>query len=463
MLSCPLSMLQRKLYFLLFLALSNNAWALTDAQIASLSLQVFSVQGPEKAAVVEQLVATGDTSLIPTLVLAMRWTGSNQHVANALSQLTGDTIVSWHDAFNWQEQHPEVVPHNTFRKLKLRFLGNTDQRFLQFFETSDEEPHPMSIRLEEIVWGGALYEGIPSLDFARMVPATEATYLKADDLVFGVSINGDSRAYPLRIMGWHEMLNDVVGGVPVALAYCTLCGSAILYGTDHKDQPGNFSFGTSGLLYRSNKLMFDRQTHSLWNQFTGKPVSGSLLDRGITLTTLPLTITSWEHWLQQHEETQVLSLDTGFVRDYGSGVTYAEYFNSPDLMFPAVVDNEKELALKDYVFSVTQFATSRAWPLSSFEREPLILDQVGTTPLVLIGNAATRSVRAYERGADEQFEMSPDGTLLLDGTPWQVHEEFLKGPGNTEHRARLPGHVSFWFAWQNFTGGNGTLYEKNAY
>ena len=107
-------------------------------------------------------------------------------------------------------------------------------------------------------------------------PASAASYLNPDDPVFGVEINGDARAYPLRIANWHEMVNDVVGGVPVSLAYCTLCGSGILFDGRVAGRAEPFTFGSSGLLYRSNKLMYDRQTDSLWEQLAGHPVTGSL-------------------------------------------------------------------------------------------------------------------------------------------------------------------------------------------
>jgi hypothetical protein len=94
--------------------------------------------------------------------------------------------------------------------------------------------------------------------------------------VFGVAIGGQARAYPLRIVNWHEMVNDTIAGVPVSLAYCTLCGAAILFDARAPGRDTPFTFGSSGLLYRSNKLMYDRQTGSLWNQFTGRPVLGAL-------------------------------------------------------------------------------------------------------------------------------------------------------------------------------------------
>src|SRR5262249_22543445 len=154
--------------------------------------------------------------------------------------------------------------------------------------------------------------GIPALDQPKMIPAADAGYLNADDPVFGVEINGDARAYPLRIANWHEMVNDVVGGVPVSLAYCTLCGAGILFDGRVAGRAEPFNFGSSGLLYRSNKLMYDRQTDSLWNQFTGRPVMGRLTGSRIELKVLPVVLTSWSQWRAHHKDTLVLSLETGF-------------------------------------------------------------------------------------------------------------------------------------------------------
>ena len=220
--------------WLLSLSITN---AQDDIDIAKLSWDVFAVQGAQKIEAISSLVSTNDKSLIPTFVLALRWTGNNVYVAEALTKLTGEPISHWHQAYEWQEKHPEVIPHESFRDVKLRLLGNTDKKFLDFFELPYGTRDRMKIRLEEVSWGGVLFDvGIPSLDTPDMVRAVAADYLLEDDLVFGVEINGDIRAYPLRIMGWHEMLNDVIGGVPVVLAYCTLCGSGIVFEAKIPDQ-----------------------------------------------------------------------------------------------------------------------------------------------------------------------------------------------------------------------------------
>jgi len=155
---------------------------------------------------------------------------------------------------------------------------------------------PWLIPTSNVADGGPGKDGIPALVNPKLIAPQEAAYLIPEELVFGVKINGDVRAYPLRVLDWHEMFNDVIGGVPVSLAYCTLCGSGILYETTvaGRDQP--FEFGSSGFLYRSNKLMYDRETNSLWNQFTGSPVVGELTNSGIVLKTRPVAITTWEDW-----------------------------------------------------------------------------------------------------------------------------------------------------------------------
>ncbi|MEM7238440.1 MAG: DUF3179 domain-containing protein, partial [Pseudomonadota bacterium] len=312
------------------------------------------------------------------------------------------------------------------------------------------------IRFEEITWGGVRVDGIPALDHPVHVSAGEAGYLLDDDPVFGVEINGDARAYPLRILGWHEMVNDVVGDVPVALAYCTLCGAGIVFETSVKGQDEPFIFGSSGLLYRSNKLMFDRATNSLWNQFTGEPVGGPLSGSGISLPVRPVTITRWADWRARHPQSQVLSQETGYVRDYGSGVVYRDYFASPDLMFPTLVGDESRVARKEFVFGIRAPGGARAWPITAFAEEPVINDRVGLGSVVLIGNAATRTVRAYARD-EHTFGAGAEGTVTGPDGTWAVTESALIGPDG-QHLPRVPGHLSYWFAWDGFLGAASTLY-----
>ena len=391
------------------------------------------------------------------LILALRFVPERSDQINAtLAALTGDTMAKdWFDWMLWQEKHPEFVPHPAFIDFMRDLYLRIDPEFDTFLRPDYLARSAAKIRAEEITWGGVVKDGIPALDNPALVNAAKATYLRDDDLVFGVSINGDARAYPLRIMGWHEMFNDVIGGVPLALAYCTLCGSGILYETKVAGRAKPFVFGSSGFLYRSNKLMFDRATQSLWNQFTGKPVTGKLADSGIELVQRPVVIARWDDWRAANPTSRVLALDTGYRRDYGSGVVYQDYFASKDLMFPAVADQSRQKQ-KDFVFGIRRFGGAKAWPLTAFGKKPVINDAVADFPVVLLGDADTRSARAYERG-DLTFVMKSGKLRSSDGAVWQIGEEALTAPDGRS-LARVAGSVAYWFAWDGYLGDAAELY-----
>ncbi len=387
----------------------------------------------------------GQTDVVPVLIQALRFNPQDPQLRAVLVKLTGQPDQSWGDWMLWQENNPQIKPFDGFDLFKAKVATLIDPNFSVFLYPGVHH----SIRLEEIAWGGVNKDGIPSLDNPVLLNAEDAEYLKEDDLVFGVSINGDTRAYPLRIMDWHEMFNDVIGGVPVALAYCTLCGSGILYETDLGDGKESKIFGSSGFLYRSNKLMYDKQTHSLWNQFTGRPVVGFLTGSKVELKTRPVTITTWQQWQKHNPKTKVLSLETGFRRDYGSGVAYREYFSSPELMFPVSVDQSEHLA-KSYVFVLRVSGKEKAWPLSDFRKSKIINDKVDGLSFILVGDEETRTVRAYQGNGEVFSTGEGDVALISESDNWQLTEnELISSSG--EKLARLPGHISYWFAWNNYS------------
>jgi Protein of unknown function (DUF3179) len=441
-----------------FLAFASPLMAedLTVQQIGDLTRTVLFGSEDQMIDALQKLEARKNRDIISSLIVSARYRG-DQRIFQSLSKLTGRELNNWNDSMLWQEVHPEIKPNASFEAFKLDVFNRIDPAFMRFLGKGRADPDSLRIRLEEIVWGGVQVDGIPSLDNPKLIKAGEADYLKDSDPVFGVSINGDARAYPLRIMGWHEMFNETIGGVPVALAYCTLCGAGILFETKVEGRGKPLTFGSSGFLYRSNKLMFDRETDSLWNQFTGEPVSGPLAKSGIRLKIRPVTIAPWKSWRAAHPDTKVLSLDTGFKRDYGSGVVYADYFASPELMFPAFVRDESKVRRKDYVFGIRELDVARAWPLAVFEKQKIINDSFAKRPVVLIGDAGARTVRAYERGGNT-FSASKDETSLKSGNAaWKVTEDALIGPDGGK-LDRIAGHLAFWFAWDGYLGERSTTY-----
>ncbi len=442
------------LAFLLLVLGAQPVWAQDEAETLALqSFGLFSEDPFESKPALDALVSSGRADAAPVLILALRLIGNDRPaILAALGKLTGaNPGTSWEDWMHWQEAHPEIGVIPGFAKLQAQVFGLIDPNFQVFL--NGEQKH--EIRLEEIAWGGVPKDGIPALTNPRLIEAKAASYLNPDDLVFGVSINGDVRAYPLRIMDWHEMFNDVIGGVPVSLAYCTLCASAILFETAVSGRQEPLIFGSSGFLYRSNKLMYDTQTNSLWNQFTGRPVVGPLTGSGIELKTRPVVITRWSEWAARHPQTRVLDPETGHRRDYTAGGPYGEYFASPDLMFPTNTD-QKKLKQKDLVFALRSSGVEKAWPLRMFDGGAVINDSAGMLDLVLIGNQATKTVRAYRSDGLGFVKGAREDQVSLNGETWQVTEDALVSP-NGKSLSRLPGHIAYWFAWSGYFGDKGEL------
>jgi len=398
--------------------------------------------------VLRRIVSRGKKDMVAALIVKARYgRGGEAELAKALTDLTGENFgADWHKWMEWQQQHPEIKPFPEFDVFKAGVLAGIDPNYRQLLWRGIAH----EIRLEEIVWGGVkALTGIPSLDFPKHITASEAEFMTDEELVFGVAINGDVRAYPLRFMDWHEMFNDKVGGKYVTLAYCTLCASGILFDSTAEGRKKPFKFGSSGLLYRSNKLMFDHETKSLWNQFTGRPVVGKLTGSGIELKVLPVATVSWGAWKKKHPNTKVLSTDTGHDRPYQPGAAYGEYFTSPNLMFPAVTD-DKRLSQKDYVFALRAAGAEKAWPLHAFDGGKVINDKVGDLSVVLIGNSKSRTVRAYKSdGSVFAFDTPRVDRLRTGAGEWEISEDALIGP-NGKKLERLPGHIAFWFAWSGY-------------
>ena len=350
----------------------------------------------------------------------------------------GYDLGAWQRAM-WNA--PEVL-HPRYAAFKGALYSAIDPRFSAYF---DEVGEPL-IRLDEIVWGGVKQDGIPPLRNPAMLAADDIGYLEDDNIVFGLSVNGDARAYPKRILAWHEMFVDVVGGVPVAGVYCTLCGTVILYHTEHDGV--NHALGTSGFLYRSNKLMYDQATQSMWSTMRGTPVVGPLAGKGIVLDRGSVVTTTWGEWRRRHPDTKVLSLDTGHQRDYSEGAAYRDYFATDDVMF-AVPALDTRLKNKDEVFTVL-LAEHPDRPLAIsadfLASNPVHHDAIESSALVVLTDPSGAN-RAYA-SEDVTFAAYDGDRTAQDGsgTSWTMDEHRLTAEdGRVLHR--IPAQRAFWFGW----------------
>ena len=318
-------------------------------------------------------------------------------VARQTGQRPDLDLLRW---YRWIWSLP-YQPHPEYAEFKGVLYSNIDPRMRDFFPSG--RPLPARIRLDQVQWGGVPVNGIPPLVNPAMLPAREAAYLKDSNVVFGVVKNGDARAYPKRILAWHELALDTVGGEPLAIVYCTLCGTVIPY------RAGTHILGTSGLLYESSKLMFDESTKSLWSTLQGEPVIGPLAHSGIRLEYETVVTTGWGEWRKQYPGTRVLALETGHRRDYSEGAAYRAYFGTQDLMFD-VSRRDARLENKD---------------------EVLVVRLAGKRPLAVAIKRLRKSPEWHytHEGAEVLIRTAPGGASLawVNGNPVATHQAFWFG------------------------------------
>jgi Protein of unknown function (DUF3179) len=198
---------------------------------------------------------------------------------------------------------------------------------------------------DQIISGGPPPDGIPSIDNPKFISVQEASkQLEDSELVLGLNINGDIRAYPLQVLVWHEIVNDKVDGVSVAITYCPLCFTNLVFNRTMEDGQV-LQFGTSGKLYNSNLVMYDRTSKSLWSQAMAQGIVGKYA--GVKLERIPFDVAYWKEWKQLYPESKVFSRDTGSTRPYGAD-PYGDYYTNGDVLFP-VSNKDSRLGLKEIV------------------------------------------------------------------------------------------------------------------
>ncbi|MCK8524044.1 DUF3179 domain-containing protein [Aquimarina sp. D1M17] len=348
---------------------------------------------------------------------------------------------SWYD-YIWNKKQTYLPSYFIFKATLHRGIDN---RFAKYFLDRDTQS---TIRLDEVRWGGVIQDGIPPLRNPEMIQASQATYLDDDNIIFGISINGDTRAYPKRILAWHEMFTDKVGGVDVAGVYCTLCGTVILYKTE-KDGI-KYELGTSGFLYRSNKLMYDKKTQSLWNTLWGKPVLGPLVGKRIALDYLSVVTTTWGEWKKRHPETKVLSLNTGHRRDYGEGIAYKDYFATDDLMF-TIPSTDRRLKNKQEILAIRlPDKTEENIAISSkFLRKNHIYEGTINNQNFVVFTDKSGAHRVYfSEGITFTSYDQESAVIDTSGNSWSLDENHMKNITSNKILKRLPTHNAFWFGYK---------------
>jgi len=321
------------------------------------------------------------------------------------------------------------------------------------------------VPLEEIISGGPPPDGIPAIDRPAFVrPAEAATWLVPNEPVLALEMKGDARAYPLQILMWHEIVNDVVGGAPVTITFCPLCNSGIAF--ERTVDGTTLDFGTSGKLYKSDLVMYDRQSHSLWAQMEGRAIVGACA--GTRLKLIPANTLSFEEWRTIHPAGKVLSRDTGHSRSYGRN-PYASY-DQPQLrpfLFQGRPDPRR--SPKERVVGIKRGEAARAYPWAVLVERRVLHDRLEDEALVILYQPGTLSAlddeeikRSRAVGATGAFSRVVEGRALTfettaDGfrdretrSTWTLLGHAVKGPLAGRRLTAVPHVDAFWFAWAAF-------------
>ncbi|MBI2085260.1 MAG: DUF3179 domain-containing protein [Candidatus Aenigmarchaeota archaeon] len=288
---------------------------------------------------------------------------------------------------------------------------------------------------------------IPEIINPKFVSAN-VTYPEDKDLVVGIVYNGLIKAYPIKILNWHEVINDNFSGKPVAVTYCVLCRTPIAY--ESKVSGKIATFKVTGILYNSNDVLVDSVTRSYWSQLTGEAIMGDIV--GKNLTRIPVETTTWSLWKSKYPDTLVMSSDTGFDRDYGTD-PYGGYEESEKVWY-RVKNEDKRLFVKDIIYGVTFAGEAKAYLKSNVTSIGVVNDQVGKQKLVVIYDKELDVIKIFDRnlkGRELNFEIAGDKIVDKEtNSVWNYDGVAIEGSMKGEQLKRIDATYGFWYVWAAF-------------
>jgi len=280
-----------------------------------------------------------------------------------------------------------------------------------------------SVPLAEIKGGGPPKDGIPSIDDPRFVSISDADFIDDIDPGIAVSLNGVDRFYPFQILVWHELVNDTIGGKRVLVSYCPLCQSAVVF--DPTVQGTAVEFGTSGQLWQSNLVMYDRQTDSLWSQILGEAIVGE--QTGSRLSLIASDQLRFGDWKEAHPNGEVLSRDTGASLSYGADDPYGDYYTNNELLISPVSNTDTRLESKEYVLGLVIDDQAKAYYPPAVQERGEIVDMFAGKTIVVRYDESLDVVRVFERDAEGALtRLNPLGSFWFSWAAAHPETELYK-------------------------------------
>lgn len=317
------------------------------------------------------------------------------------------------------------------------------------------EEDPWSIPCNQIVDAGASKDGIPSIDSPQFSPISEIDFLDDWELVLAIKIGNDVRAYPNVILYYHEIVNDKVKDVPIAITYCPLTGSGIAWERTLDDTIT--TFGVSGLIHKNNLIAYDRKTNSNWSQMLNKSVSGPF--KGTETQTVQLVEMTWGTFKEAFPDAKVLNKNTGYDRNYDLYLYGADYPEDNDRILFPIYNEDPRFEKKTLVHGIKYDPESKVYPIDSFSSNLQVThDIVAGKGVVVVGSSNMGMVISFERTLADgtELEFKPvEGNLPIvmedqEGTRWNIFGEAVSGPRQGQKLVATPNFNAYWFAWADF-------------
>jgi hypothetical protein len=317
------------------------------------------------------------------------------------------------------------------------------------------------VERDELFDGGPGPDGIPPLELPAFLQGTSSVNLANSELVVGVKIDDDVRAYPHNILNWHEVVNDqlTIDGAPerATLNYCPLTGSAMLWRS--LDESSNKTWGTSGILYNSNLVMYDRETRSLWSQMQEQVIVGDQVTK--IPERLQVVETTWGTWKAMYPMSRVLSENTGYSRDYNE-YPYGSFRENSSLLFPVTNSNDQRLHRKERVLGINNGTSSKVYPIDRFTFGVEVINEtVGDMNVVVAGSSGSNFGVVFNRELEDctvaEFEALQNRLPVVmrdnEGNEWDIFGVAVSGPRSGQHLQKTNSYIAYWYAWTAFFPG----------
>ncbi|MBV6632520.1 MAG: DUF3179 domain-containing protein [Alphaproteobacteria bacterium] len=430
-------------------------------ELDAIGLRLVSVALDEPVLAAEslrQIDLRGEIALVPPLIHAMQFSRLPEaEIARVLRRLTNENLGrTWFQWAQWLEANPELILSPSLAAAVTTMWSSVDGKYRAVLPAE----RAATVSKASIFWDGSRVDAIPSQNTPRAVPPNEAFGYEPNDLVIGVTVNGQHRAYSHAQLLLNPIINDELGGHAITVAFEPYCGFPVAFDRGLAGQPAIGPMEWSGLVYRSSRLLYDPSNdHRLWDTCTGRAIT----KWAATLRQAPATVTSWSAWRGAYKTTTAMSTGNAPKASRESLEAQDEYIGSGGLIYPVHL-NHPELPAKERMLLLQMGEEDHAIRLGDFKNRSVINHRFnGQGVVIVVENPINCTIRVYERPEGQLFGPSEfvDRVYGSGGGVWRATEEALIGPDG-ERLARIPGRGLFWFTVDGFNPMTETKADQSA-